>query len=471
MMAYVWETGRPQNASIDWNRPWSADQQYALETTATGKSMQASTAEVKPAQGGTAADRGTITGGGEGRVETTDQADIALHKEELVVGKREVSNGGVIIRKTVQTENVSQPLDLRREEYTIERVPASEVRDAAAGSGDYLFKNREVYIALTREEPVASKRVLLTEKVHVGKKVETEKQTVSHQVRSEDIEIVKNPDLSDRRFSDIPRHPAPTWQGGTSTQSGVSTASASGQQEKLGEAVDLQVAREELAVGKREVDNGGVLLRKTVRSQDASQPVELRREEFAIDRTPVSDQVVENIDFRNREIRVDLTREEAVVGTRDLITEYIRVRKNAQTERQTIAGTVRRESLEIVKLTDSTGRPAAMLDREQPAQGGTSVASQSGVSTYNVSSAVKETGKDQGVSDRVKAALANGTVTTTSSASPASYSSIDVSTHNGAVTLRGTVNSEDEKKQLAKRVKEISGVRSVKNELQVASAH
>jgi uncharacterized protein (TIGR02271 family) len=318
---------------------------------------------------------------------------------------------------------------------------------------------------------VASKRVLLTEKVHVGKKVETEKQTVSHQVRSEDIEIVKNPDLSDRRFSDIPRHPAPTWQGGTSTQSGVSTASASGQQEKLGEAVDLQVAREELAVGKREVDNGGVLLRKTVRSQDASQPVELRREEFAIDRTPVSDQVVENIDFRNREIRVDLTREEAVVGTRDLITEYIRVRKNAQTERQTIAGTVRRESLEIVKLTDSTGRPAAMLDREQPAQGGTSVASQSGVSTYNVSSAVKETGKDQGVSDRVKAALANGTVTTTSSASPASYSSIDVSTHNGAVTLRGTVNSEDEKKQLAKRVKEISGVRSVKNELQVASAH
>jgi len=403
MMAYVWETGRPQNASIDWNRPWSADQQYALESTATGKSMQASTAEVKPAQGGTAADRGTITGGGEGRVETTDQADIALHKEELVVGKREVSNGGVIIRKTVQTENVSQPLDLRREEYTIERVPASEVRDAAAGSGDYVFKNREVYIALTREEPVTSKRVLLTERVHVGKKVETDRQTVSHQIRSEDIEIVKNPDLSDRRFSNIPRHPAPSWQGGTSTasQSGVSTASASSQQERLGEAADLQVAREELAVGKREVDNGGVLLRKTVRTQDASQPVELRREEFAIDRTPVNDQAVDNADFRSREIRVDLNREEPVVGTRDLITEYIRVRKNAQTERQTIAGTVRRENLEIFKLTDNTGRPAAMLDRDQTTgQGGTSVASQSGVSTYNVSSAVKESGKDQGVSER-----------------------------------------------------------------------
>jgi hypothetical protein len=41
---------------------------------------------------------------------------IELRKEELVVGKREISNGGVLIRTVVQTENVSQPVELRREE-------------------------------------------------------------------------------------------------------------------------------------------------------------------------------------------------------------------------------------------------------------------------------------------------------------------------------------------------------------------
>ena len=64
-----------------------------------------------------------------GAVETVPEADIALHKEELVVGKREVSNGGVLIRTVVQTENVSQPVDLRREEYVIERIPASQAKE------------------------------------------------------------------------------------------------------------------------------------------------------------------------------------------------------------------------------------------------------------------------------------------------------------------------------------------------------
>lgn len=452
-MGYVWENGRPENASIDWNRTWGVDQQYAQ-------------AGVTQPQGGTAAERGTISGAGEGRVETMDQADIALHKEELVVGKREVGNGGVLIRKTVQTENVSQPLDLRREEYTVERVPASEAKDRATTSGEYVFQQREIYIPLMREEPVTSKRVLLTERVHVGKKTETDRQTVSHPVRSEDIEIVKNPDLSDRRFSNVPRLPAPSWQGGTSAaaQSGVAAASGASQPERLSDTADLQLAREELNVGKRDVSNGGVLLRKAIRTQEASQPVELRREEFTVDRTPINNQPVDTADFRNREIRVDLSREEPVVGTRDLITEYIRVRKNSQTDRQTIADTVRRENLEIVKLTDNTGRPAAMLDRNDVGQGGTSAASQAGVATYT------GTAKDQAITDRVKAALTNGSLGTSDSTTTLSYPNIEVSTQDGKVTLRGTVNSDAEKKQLAKRVKEISGVRSVKNELRVASA-
>jgi uncharacterized protein (TIGR02271 family) len=227
-----------------------------------------------------------------------------------------------------------------------------------------------------------------------------------------------------------------------------------------GEGTELQLAREEFEVGKREVENGGVLLRKTVKTQDASQPIELKREEYTIDRTPANGQAVASADFREREIRIDLTREEPVVGVRDFVTEYIRVRKKVETDRQNIAGTVRRENLEIVKTGDS-GRPAAGLDRSDTAQGGT--AAQSGVTTSTASSRTLETGRDQALRERVRTTLSNG------KDGSASYSNLEINSDLGVITLKGTVSSEAEKDRIGKRVKEISGVRSVKNELQVAA--
>src|SRR5207237_285044 len=114
----------------------------------------------------------------------------------------------------------------------------------------------------------------------------------------------------------------------------------------------LKLAKEEFIVGKRYVDNGGVFLQKVVRTQDASQPVDLQREEFTIDRTSLQNQPIANSDFRQREIRINLTREEAVAGTRNYLAETIRVRKQIQTDKQTVSGTVRKETVEIVKNSD-----------------------------------------------------------------------------------------------------------------------
>jgi uncharacterized protein (TIGR02271 family) len=119
-------------------------------------------------------------------VQTGDQGTIELRKEEMVVGKRDVSNGGVVLRTTVQAENVSQPVCLRREEYVIERIPASEAAAWATNTAN-VFQGQEIYIPLTREEPVAGKRTLLTEKVQLRKKVETDAITVSHPIRSESV--------------------------------------------------------------------------------------------------------------------------------------------------------------------------------------------------------------------------------------------------------------------------------------------
>jgi uncharacterized protein (TIGR02271 family) len=301
---------------------------------------------------------------GSGGVETVDQADIELRKEELVVGKREISNGGVLVRTVVRTENVSQPIDLRREEYVIERIAANQAQPGGGPGVDNAFQGREVYIPLMREEPVTSKRTLLTENVTVGKQIETDRETITRPVRTEDVQIVKNPDLSDARFSHVPRGTAPIH----GPEPSVATA-ARPAGDTSGDTLTL--AKEQFIVGKRDVDNGGVYLQKVVRTQDASQPVDLRREEFKIDRTPAGNQPVDNADFSPREIRVNLSREQAVVGTRNYVTEIVRVRKQTQTDNQIVSGTVRNESLEIVKSSDQ--RPVA--------QGGTSSVIQSGSSS------------------------------------------------------------------------------------------
>lgn len=293
-------------------------------------------------------------------IETTSQADIQLHKEEMVVGKRNVSNGGVLIRTVVQTETLSQPVELRREEYVIERIPASEAKalEAVAKNTETAFQGREIYIPLTREEPVASKRTLLSEKVQLGKRVETDRQTVSTTVRSEDVVITKVAGTA----------PGNYWQ----ESAPVAAAAA-------GDANSLILAREEMIVGKKVVDNGGVKLQKVIHSQLVSQPVELKREEFSLDRSPATETQVASADFRPREVRLSLSREEPVLGTRIEPTEWVRVRKQIHTDTEAVSGTVRKESIEVVKLT-----------ADQTAMGGTGAAGQSGTTVLSASGKPKE---------------------------------------------------------------------------------
>jgi uncharacterized protein (TIGR02271 family) len=119
------------------------------------------------------------------QVANVEQKTIKLKDEELRVGKREVEAGGVRLRKVVRTEVVNQPVELQREEIVIERVPASEARSADTGD----FSEDEIYVPLRREEAVVAKEARVREEVRVGKRKETEQQTVSDTVRHEDVEI------------------------------------------------------------------------------------------------------------------------------------------------------------------------------------------------------------------------------------------------------------------------------------------
>jgi uncharacterized protein (TIGR02271 family) len=384
----------------------------------------------------------TITSEAAG-LEIVDQTEIELRKEELVVGKREVSNGGVLIRKVVQTENVSQPVELRREEYVLERVPASQAGRSADPGILNAFQGREIYLPLTREEAISTKRVLLSEGVQYGKRIETDRQIVTAPVRAEDVEIVKNPDLSDPRFSAVPRRPAPG--------SGLGFVQGAGGPAIQTAAERMQLAREELVVGKAEVDHGGLYLRKIIRTETASQPVELKREEFVMQRTPLGDQPVSGAEFQPREIRLDLSREEAVVGTRNYPTEFVRIRKQVHKDTETVSAAVRKENLEVVKLAGSSA---------QWGQGGTGIGSEIGTAIANESGSGAESLQDLAISEHVREALANGSL-------GKKYSVLSVVTREGMVTLRGTVDSEKEKARIGKAVGKLSGVRGVRNELTV----
>ena len=118
-----------------------------------------------------------------------DEIRVVLHKESLVVGKREVSGGEVHVRKTVRTEQVNVPVELRREDAVIERVSADQVRGGVSADA---FKEQTIEVPLHREEAVVTKDSVVTGAVRVSKTAHTETQTVSDSVRSEDVEVVRD---------------------------------------------------------------------------------------------------------------------------------------------------------------------------------------------------------------------------------------------------------------------------------------
>jgi uncharacterized protein (TIGR02271 family) len=121
-----------------------------------------------------------------GQNKGAEAAAMQLSEEEVKVGKREVSAGGVRLRKIVRTETVQQPVELKREEIVIERVPASGNQPAAAGA---CFQAEDVFIPLRREEAVVQKEARVREEVRASKRSQSEQQQVSESVRKEDVEI------------------------------------------------------------------------------------------------------------------------------------------------------------------------------------------------------------------------------------------------------------------------------------------
>ena len=124
---------------------------------------------------------------------TTDDA-MTRSEEQLNVGTRSQEAGRARLRKYVVTENVTQTIPVSREEVRLEREPITEENLGAARSGPEISEE-EHEVILHEERPVVEKEAVPVERLRLNTETVTEQETVSGDVRKEQIEA----DIDDDR--------------------------------------------------------------------------------------------------------------------------------------------------------------------------------------------------------------------------------------------------------------------------------
>ena len=124
----------------------------------------------------------------------------------------------------------------------------------------------------------------------------------------------------------------------------------------------IQVVKEDLAIGKREVEQGGVKVTSRVEETPVEQQVNLRQESVQVERRPVNQTVAGTDAFKDQTIEARATSEEAVVAKEARVVEEIGLRKEATDITQTVRDTVRETKVDIDDTASKarTGMTGAM---------------------------------------------------------------------------------------------------------------
>lgn len=126
-------------------------------------------------------------------VQNTGEQHIQLLGEVLRVYKERVQRGSVTVRKEVVTERQNIEVPVTREEVVIERHAAEGTEPATAGFQD----QKEIRVPLSEERVKVEKRPVVREDVVVGKRTVKDTETVSDDVRHEEMKVEKEGDVSD----------------------------------------------------------------------------------------------------------------------------------------------------------------------------------------------------------------------------------------------------------------------------------
>jgi len=123
--------------------------------------------------------------------------------------------------------------------------------------------------------------------------------------------------------------------------------------------VVLPIVEEQLRIGKRTVERGGVNVRTTSQEVPVQETVNLREENVTVDRRPV-DRAVGNAPdaFREGTIEITETAEVPVVSKEARVVEEVVVGKEVTERQETVRDTVKRTEVEVdeVNQTDNRNR-------------------------------------------------------------------------------------------------------------------
>jgi uncharacterized protein (TIGR02271 family) len=109
-------------------------------------------------------------------------------EERLDVGTRSEEVGRARLRKHVVSENVTQSVPVSHEEVRVEREPITDANVGAAMDGPAISEE-EHEVTLRAERPVVEKEAVPVERVRLDKQTVADQETVSADLRKEEIEV------------------------------------------------------------------------------------------------------------------------------------------------------------------------------------------------------------------------------------------------------------------------------------------
>jgi uncharacterized protein (TIGR02271 family) len=122
---------------------------------------------------------------------TVAEERIPIVEEELQVGKREVERGGAHIHSHVEETPVSEQVNLREENISIERRPVTETEPLSGSDLDRttLMQDQDVEMRATAEEAVVAKQAHVDEELIVRKTETDRTENIQDTVRHTEVDV------------------------------------------------------------------------------------------------------------------------------------------------------------------------------------------------------------------------------------------------------------------------------------------
>lgn len=169
-----------------------------------------------------------------------------------------------------------------------------------------------------------------------------------------------------------------------------------------GDAQRIPVIQEEMQVGKRQVQRGGVRVYSRVSERPVEESLQLREERAHVERRPVNRAATEDDIARMKDTSVEVreSAEEAVISKQARVVEEVEVGKDVSQRTEKVRGTVKRTDVDVERIGGEQHATAAGGRRD--------ASSTSSPVNPDGTTASSDVGRDDSMIERAKAAAERG---------------------------------------------------------------